>query len=245
MSSSKYCADITRGLRNTMRLRVSVLAALAATVAVRVFAQTNVPDLNYLPPGDMLAGGSRALLPLGMKLRSVYPKGLSVTKSSEGWVPHLYNDAVKYCSIGYGHLIKKAPCNGSEPEEFRRELTEPQGESLLVKDMANAQYTVMIAVRAPLTNGQFAALADFVFNVGSANFQGSTLLRVVNAKQLEQVPAQFRRWVLASGEPWPGLRKRREREIELYFEGLPSARGLGPGQELPLIDIRTGEKEHR
>ncbi len=197
--------------------------------------------MNYLPPGELLAS-DRALVPQGVELRPVYPPGITVTKSSEGWVPHLYNDAVRYCTIGYGHLIKKAPCNGTEPIEFRNGLTRPRGEEILAKDLASSQYSVMTSVNVPLTDGQFAALTDFVFNVGSANFRSSTLLKIVNAKEQDRVPPQLRRWVLAGGKPLVALQTRREREIELFFEGLPKTRGIpSPGEDLSPIDVRKGE----
>ena len=93
-----------------------------------------------------------------------------------------------------------------------------------------------------LTDGQFASLTDFVFNVGSANFRSSTLLSVVKRKQWDRVPAQFRRWVLAGGKTWSGLKKRRDAEIVVFFQGLPKPKG-GPsvGEDLSPIDIRQGE----
>jgi GH24 family phage-related lysozyme (muramidase) len=175
--------------------------------------------------------------------RVVYPPGLALTKTSEGWSARLYNDAARYCTIGYGHLVQKAPCNGAEPPMFLAGLTEPQGEELLVADMAHAEGTVSASVAHSISDGQFAALSDFVFNVGSANFRASTLLQVVNARQYEKVPSQLRRWVYSGGKPWPGLQTRREREIALFFDGQLQPRAAPPATEdLSPIDIRAGEK---
>lgn len=208
-----------------------------------VGCSTKFPSVDRLPSGELLEqAGGRLLLPAGVQLRAVYASGMKVTKESEGWVPYLYNDAAKYCTIGYGHLIKRAPCDGTESLEFRKGITEPQGHSLLVKDMATAQYAVMNSVRVPMTDGQFAALTDFTFNVGAGNLSSSTLLKVVNARELDRVPGQFRRWVMAGGKQWPGLVNRREREITLFFEGLAKPRALPqPGEDTSLIDIRTGK----
>jgi GH24 family phage-related lysozyme (muramidase) len=107
--------------------------------------------------------------------------------------------------------------------------------------MASAQYTVMKHVHAPMTDGQFAALADFVFNVGSSNFSNSTLLKVVNENKDDQVRGQFQRWVMAGGKSWTGLVKRREREISVYFEGRPVPRAAPTLEESRPIDIRIGE----
>ena len=218
-------------------MRVLSVPALLA-VASCVLAVPERPD--HLTAGELLNPGPGVRAELGRDLRRVYANGLVLTKRSEGWSARLYNDVARYCTIGYGHLIKKAPCDGREPPPFPSGITEAHGGQLLISDMATAESTVVTAVTATLSDGQFAALADFVFNVGSANFRTSTLLRVVNAGQTDSVPAQLRRWVNAKGKAWPGLQTRREGEIDLYFEGLP--RPPAPPSALTSpIDILTGE----
>ena len=196
---------------------------------------------DALTPGIFLEE-TRALIPEGTVLTEVYPAGIQLTKVSEGFRGNLYNDAAGYCTIGYGHLIKKQSCNGSENQEFRSGITEPRGEEILVVDMDWAKYSVMNSISVDLTEGQYAALVDFVFNVGSGNFKKSTLLKEVNAEQHDKVPFQLRRWVRAGGEVWQGLVTRREREIDLYLEDTAIPRLLPQaGEELPEIDIRVGE----
>lgn len=196
---------------------------------------------DALTPGIFLEE-MRALIPEGTILRDVYPPGIELTKISEGFRSKLYNDAAGYCTIGYGHLIKKESCDGTEKPEFRTSITEQRGEELLIEDMDWAKYSVMKSVSVDLTDGQFAALVDFVFNVGSGNFNRSTLLKKINAGLHSEVPFQLRRWVRAGGKVWPGLVTRREREIDLYLEGTAIPRLLPEaGEELPEIDIRRGE----
>jgi len=218
-----------------------IVLFLVGAVLLVGCALHGVSPAQHLPAGDLLED-SRATPPQGVTLRTVYAKGLQVTKDSEGWRSRLYDDAAGYCTIGYGHLLKKARCNGTEPPEFLSGLTKPAGERLLVDDMGGAQYTVMSNVRVSMTDGQFGSLVDFVFNVGSTNFRNSTLLRTVNSGQLTRVSGQFRRWTKAGGQVWPGLQKRREREIDLFFEGIENLRAVPPeGEDLSPIDIRTGE----
>jgi lysozyme len=195
-----------------------------------------------LTAGIFLEPEGRFVLPEGVKIRPIYPKGIDTTKSCEGFRGRLYNDAAYYCTIAYGHLVKKSPCDGNEPREFRIGLTEPQGADLLVHDMGAAQRAVMIMVTADLTDGQYAALCDFVFNVGPSNLQHSTLLKVVNDQQFDRVPAQFQRWVRAGGKVIDGLKTRREREIKLFFDGMPIPRAApAEGEDVSEIDIRIGE----
>ena len=192
-----------------------------------------------LPPG--LMSGSRAILPPGW--RGLSDQGLMLTEDSEGFVPDLYNDAAGYCSIAFGHLIKRARCDGSEPAEFEDGMSRARGTELLVRDMLIAQAEVQMEVTAKLSDGEYAALCDFVYNVGGANFRRSTLRKVVNHYQLERVPGQFRRWVLAGGRRSSALRTRRNNEIALFFEGLSLPRALPPaGEDLSVIDVRIGEQ---
>ncbi len=224
---------------------VSLMTIVLMTV---LLAGCNPQEEMEFPTEDTLTAGiflepeGRAVLPQGMELRAVYDKGLGLTKTSEGFRSRLYNDAARYCTIAYGHLVKRASCNGTEPREFLRGVTEPRGEELLVSDMETAQIAVLTAVDVDLTDGQYAALCDFVYNVGGGNFKRSTLLKTVNARRHDQVPYQFRRWVKAGGRELPGLVSRREREIELYFEGIGVPRAApAEGEDLSPIDIRTGE----
>ena len=68
-------------------------------------------------------------------------------------------------------------------------------------------------------------MCDFVYNVGATNFRNSTLLRVVNAREFDRVPAQLMRWIMAGGKEAPGLVNRRKKQIKsLFFDGAPIPR---------------------
>lgn len=218
-------------------MTVASILVLVGCVACQPEYQT----IDKLTPGILLEPIAPEVFAGRAPLRAVPQKGLQLTKVSEGFVAKLYHDAAGYCTIGYGHLVRKGRCDGSETPEFRTGVTEPRGGELLTVDMRGAQLVVSDAVKVPLTEGQYGALCDFVYNAGGSAFRQSTLLRHVNAGKLDEVPAQFRRWVLAGGKRWPGLVTRREREVELFFDGqtIPSA---GPGAaRLEPLDIRAGE----
>ncbi len=53
-------------------------------------------------------------------------EGAAFTARWEGKRNQLYNDTLGHCTIGIGHLVHHGPCNGSEPEEFKRGLTDEQ-----------------------------------------------------------------------------------------------------------------------
>jgi GH24 family phage-related lysozyme (muramidase) len=202
----------------------------------------DVQTIDKPPAGILVEDGAKPLLPAGVEIRPVHPKGLELTKVAEGWVPRLYNDAAGYCTVGYGHLIKKAKCDGSEPSEFLKGISMVRGSELLTTDMAAAQIAIMTMVTVVLNDTQYSALTDFVFNIGATNFRNSTLLKRTNANQFDQVPAQLRRWTLADGKTYKGLVTRREGEIVLFFDGQPVPKPLpSPDEDMSPIDISTGE----
>lgn len=219
------------------------LAGVLLTAGCEKAPEAEYPSEERLTSGIFLdEEAQRAVLPEGLEIRKVYDRGVELTKESEGFRGRLYNDAANYCTIGYGHLIKLAPCDGSEPGEFRAGITVPRGTEILRQDMEKAEIGIMTLVDAELTDGQYAALCDFVFNVGTGNFRKSTLRKRVNARDYDRVPFEFRRWVYAGGRKLAGLAKRREKEIDLFFEEIGVPRALPPADvDLSPIDIRAGE----
>lgn len=216
---------------------VGALLAGCATTEPTDYATYN----ERITPGIFLEK-TRAVIPEGFTVRKVFPPGLALTKVSEGFVDRAYNDAAGYCTIAYGHLIKLARCQTfTLPTEFRGRMPEPKGAELLQQDMTTAEYAVQKELKINATDGQFAALVDFVFNVGGGNFRKSTLLKRVNARQLDAVPFEFRRWTKAGGRVFPGLVTRREKEIALFFSGTRATISRDMPSEAQAIDIRTGE----
>lgn len=76
-------------------------------------------------------------------------------------------------------------------------------------------------VKVDLTQGQFDALVDWLYNIKQAEFYKSTLLRVLNLAQYAQVPHELMRWIYAGGEPNAGLKARRDGEVILWNGGNP------------------------
>lgn len=169
---------------------------------------------------DRGKGKDSALKSVTAPLRKVYDKGVGLIKLFEGSKSKPYTDSAGHCIIGYGHLIKLAPCDGAEPEEFKKGITKDQQIQILRADLAIAERAVMELVDVDLTDGQYAALCSFVFSVGHKRFRNSTLRKRINAQEYEEIPSQFRLWVWGGGKKLPALLKRREKEIELFFEGM-------------------------
>ena len=125
-----------------------------------------------------------------------------------------YYDPIGFPTIGYGHLLSREPWS---PLDRWPAITGAEADALLARDMAHAAKAVLRLIEVPVTEGQFAALIDFTFNVGAGNLQLSTLRRVINREDYHEAPNQFRRWVFARGVKLPGLVRRREDEIALWL----------------------------
>ncbi|SFS42050.1 lysozyme [Brevundimonas viscosa] len=69
---------------------------------------------------------------------------------------------------------------------------------------------------SPTTQGQFDAMVSLAYNVGLANFRGSTLLKMHKAGDYAGARQQFGRWNRAGGRVMAGLTRRRAAEAALY-----------------------------
>src|SRR5579864_6238940 len=118
------------------------------------------------------------------------PNGLKLTEQFEGLSLTAYQDVAGIWTNGYGNTHNVVP--GST-------ITLEQAQSDLMSNISGAVYVVNKVVHVPLTQNQFDALVDFVFNLGSGSFQSSTLLRKLNAKDYAGAAAEFPKWNHAGG----------------------------------------------
>jgi lysozyme len=138
--------------------------------------------------------------------------GLELLKRSEGFRSRVYLDISGLPTIGYGHRLV-------HPESFINGIDEPQAASLLATDVREAEQAIGRLVKVPLDQGQFDALVDFVYNLGSGRLAASTLLEDLNAKKYTAAAEQLLRWDHADGRENSDLKARREAEVKLWQNG--------------------------
>lgn len=126
----------------------------------------------------------------------------SLERKWEGWRATVYNDGAGNPTIAYGHKLKPG-------ESYPNGVTPEEGAALLAQDMAEARAAVQSQVKVPLTQGQFAALVDWVFNLGPGKLKNSTLLQKLNAGDYASVPGEMARWDYVAGAPSAGVEARR------------------------------------
>ncbi|MGR4871848.1 lysozyme [Variovorax sp. LARHSF232] len=184
--------------------------------------------------------------------RPLTPLAFGLIMDFEGWRPSPYNDPVGYCTIGYGHLIALKPCDQVDLGQFRRPLSQSDGQNMLEFDTRSARLFVHKLVAKDLTEEQFSALSSFAFNVGKAKFAKSTLLELVNMGEYKLASVEFLRWVKAKGQVFKGLQDRRNCESALFLDQLQGdlqgkfsrgecvSSGVAPPTDR-FIDVDVGE----
>lgn len=148
-------------------------------------------------------------------MRHITEAGLNLIKEHEGLRLIAYPDPATLgdpWTIGYGHAT------GVKPGD---QCTQEQADQWLREDVAWAERCVERAVLPDVvvTDNEFDAMVSLAFNIGCANFQKSTVLRLVNAgnESEEAYRAAFALWNRAAGRVMAGLTTRREHEAEHFL----------------------------
>ncbi|HEY3620417.1 MAG TPA: lysozyme [Candidatus Sulfotelmatobacter sp.] len=145
--------------------------------------------------------------------RQINSVGLNLIASSEGLRLNAYRDVAGIWTIGYGHIGGVGPGMA---------ITEDQALAFLREDLGQAEAAVDAAASSVATDdNQFAAMVSLCFNIGSGNFRTSSVLRLHRAGNPAAAADAFIMWDKAhvNGElkEVDGLKRRRERERELYL----------------------------
>lgn len=145
---------------------------------------------------------------MGMNNLTYSTNGLSLTEQFEGLRLTAYQDQVGVWTIGYGHTGPDVTPGLT--------VTAAQAQALLAQDVRSAAACVNTVVAVQLTQQEFDALVDFVFNLGAGAFKGSTMLRNLNAGDFTNAAAQFDLWDRAGGAVVAGLLRRRQAEAAMF-----------------------------
>jgi len=135
--------------------------------------------------------------------------GMRLTEGFEQCRLKAYQDKGGVWTIAWGHT--RGVASGLT-------CCQAQADCWLMEDIGFAEAAVNQLVTAPLSQGEFDALCDFVFNCGARNFQDSHMLALLNEKNYTGAAAEFDRWDHVGGMEVAGLLRRRQAETT-EFEG--------------------------
>lgn len=131
-------------------------------------------------------------------------QGLALTESFEGCKLTAYQDVRGRWTIGFGHATADVVAGMT--------CTLEQAQEWLESDIDWAAKVVTSLVHVSLTQSEFDAITDLVFNIGAGNFAKSTMLTDLNRGNFAMAALEFERWAFADGVKVAGLLRRRYAE---------------------------------
>jgi lysozyme len=135
--------------------------------------------------------------------------GMALTESFEKCRLEPYKDSGGVWTNGWGNTHHVTP---------GLIITQDQADSDLLANVQDAVDCVNDSVTIGLTQDQFDATVDLVFNIGCGAFKSSTFLHKLNAGDLHGAADQFAVWNRIKGLPSRGLDNRRAAEDDLFNE---------------------------
>ena len=135
------------------------------------------------------------------------PHGLKLIEEREGVRRGAYRDVRGLLTIGVGHLSNKSFL--VHPGMI---ISEAKALELLAEDLGEVEDTINRAVKVPLQQYQFDALASLGFNIGASGLAHSSVVHFVNLKAFTQAADAFLVWCHPAV-----LRGRRESERRQFL----------------------------
>ena len=138
-----------------------------------------------------------------------------VMKEHEGLRLKAYRCPAGVLTIGYGHTLNVKPGDVISKDTADRFFAEDV--ERVEKQLDAENYS------KHLSQGQYDAVIDFIFNLGWGKYRSSTLRKKLLCNVNDAtIPNEFRRWVYGTDPKtgakikMPGLVKRREWEAQMY-----------------------------
>jgi lysozyme len=141
--------------------------------------------------------------------------GYNLITKHEGLSLKPYLCPARIPTIGYGNTYYT---DGKRVTLLDDPITKDQAFEMFKQIADRFAKAVSKNVTSNINQNQFNALVSFSYNVGVANFQKSTLLKMVNDNPNNpQIKNEFLKWTKANGVVLNGLLKRRNDESSIYF----------------------------
>lgn len=140
---------------------------------------------------------------------------INIVKKYEGFRSKPYKCPAGIWTIGYGSTFY---INGEKVSRYDSEISETFASELLENVLNDFAIKVDRLIKVSLNQNQFDALVSFTYNVGIGAFSKSSLLKKLNAADLNGASKEFVRWNKANGKILNGLVNRRNDESKLFLE---------------------------
>lgn len=147
---------------------------------------------------------------------NISEEGLRLIKSFEGYHTRLkdgscaaYLCPANVVTIGWG-------C--TEGVKLGMVWTEAEAEAALRREIAKFEAAVNRLVTVSINQNEYDAMVSLAYNIGSAGFARSTVLRRLNKGDRAGAAKAFEMWIRGGGRVLNGLVSRRKREAALFLK---------------------------
>ena len=142
--------------------------------------------------------------------------GKTFIKDHEGFRNDVYKDTAGNPTVGYGHLV-----TGSDQLKVGDEITAIQGDAFFESDVPKSEKGVREGVgELPLSQNEFNALTDLVFNVGPGGLttdKSPNLMKAIAAGDYAGMSEQLKYTKDSAGNRPKGLVDRSEDRKQLFL----------------------------
>ena len=148
-------------------------------------------------------------------MRKTNEEGVELVTQFEGFSDTVYTDSSGIPTIGFGSCFTP---RGIRVNSDHRDITFEEGVQYLEYGLRTCERSIKSLIKTPLTSNQFSALSSFIYNIGSGNFQRSTMRMKLNRGDYKGACNEFWKWRRAGGKILKGLVRRREAERRLFIK---------------------------
>lgn len=143
-------------------------------------------------------------------------EGLRLIKSFEGYrTPQKDGSCAAYlCPAG----VPTIGWGCTEGVKLGMVWTKEEAEAGLRREIAKFETAVMKSVTVEMNQNEFDAMVSLAYNIGSAGFQRSTVLKRLNKGDRAGAAQAFEMWNKGGGRVLRGLVSRRKREAALFLK---------------------------
>ncbi|WP_391091644.1 type VI secretion system tip protein TssI/VgrG [Vibrio sp. NH-UV-68] len=158
---------------------------------------------------------------------SLSPQGLQLLKEIEELRLMPYDDQtgkeissyVEGATIGYGYLIPE-----SEWDNYKNGIDKSNAERLLKLKLPKYEDKVVKVLTSKMNQQEYDALVLLCYNIGPANFENSSVLKLINGGLAPAYGNNLDRawlaWNKSQGEIMNGLISRRKCELDVFHKGV-------------------------
>ena len=135
-------------------------------------------------------------------------RGKALITAFEGVRLTRYKDSAGLWTIGVGHLIRH--------DENFTQISPEKAQELLAADLVSAENCIN-SLGVELNQNRFDALVCWCYNVGCGAVKSSTLVKKLRAGDFDGAAKELLRWDKVDQKSIPGLKNRRNAEMELFL----------------------------